>query len=236
MKYLKLFAIFFFEMIDAYLHKKRILNYLKKKSGYTVKIFFDVGSHKGTYTDLFFRNYKIDKAYIFEPQKKIFQFLKDKYKKNKKIFISNKAVSNLNSVKKLYINRHDVTSSLTVLDSGNLYLKIKSILFGGKSMVIDSYNVKTIKLKNFIEKNKIKKIDLLKIDTEGHEFQVLKGLEKKIKIIKIILVEFHNDKIYKNYSNIRVHKYLKRNNFILQKIIKFPFTQWEDRIYVSKYN
>ena len=45
-------------------------------------------------------------------------------------------------------------------------------------MVINSYPVKTIKLKNFIEKNKIKKIDLLKIDTEGHEFQVLKGLEK----------------------------------------------------------
>ena len=44
-------------------------------------------------------------------------------------------------------------------------------------MVINSYPVKTIKLKNFIEKNKIK-IDLLKIDTEGHEFQVLKGLEK----------------------------------------------------------
>jgi len=233
MKYLKLFAVFFFELIDTYLHKKRILNYLKK-NGFTVKIFFDVGSHKGTYTDLFLKNYKISKAYIFEPQKNIFEFLKNKYKKNNKIFISNNAISDQNTFRKLFINRHDVTSSLTILDSNNLYLRIKSILFGGKSMIINSYHVKTIKLKNFIEKNKIKKIDLIKIDTEGHEFQVLKGLEKKISIIKIILVEFHNDIIYKNYSNKKVQNYLKKNNFGLKKIIKFPFTQWEDRIYIKR--
>ena len=90
--------------------------------------------------------------------KKIFYFLKNKYKKNNKIIISNNAVSNLNTSRKLFINRHDVTSSLTILDSNNLYLKIKSILFGGKSMVINSYPVKTIKLKNFMKKIKLKLI------------------------------------------------------------------------------
>ena len=40
----------------------------------------------------------------------------------------------------------------------------------------------------------IEKVDLLKIDTEGHEFEVIKGIKEKIKNIKFsILVEFHND-------------------------------------------
>ena len=78
---------------------------------------------------------------------------------------------------------------------------------------------------------KIKSIDLLKIDTEGNELKVLKGLGKKIIIIKAILIEFHNNKIYKNYNSKLIHKYLLKNNFILKKKFHFPFTEWEDRIY-----
>ena len=39
-------------------------------------------------------------------------------------------------------------------------------------MILSKNKVKTVKLEKLIKKNKIKKIDLLKIDTEGHELQV----------------------------------------------------------------
>ena len=74
----------------------------------------------------------------------------------------------------------------------------------------------------------------MKIDTEGHEQQVLKGIGKKIKIAKIILIEIHNDDIYLKYSSIKIHKHLIKNQFHLNKIIKFPFTTWEDRVYIKK--
>ena len=54
--------------------------------------------------------------------------------------------------KKFLINKHDITSSFTKLNNKNNYLKFKSILFGGKSLVIDSYYVQSIKLDNFIKK------------------------------------------------------------------------------------
>ena len=199
-----------------------------------MSVLLDVGSHKGTYTDLFIKNYKIKKAFIFEPQNKIFEYIKKKYSKKTKVFPFNNAVSNFQGKKKFLINKHDITSSFTKLNNKNNYLKFKSILFGGKSLVIDSYYVQSIKLDNFIKKKKIKKIDLLKIDTEGHEYQVLLGLRKKIHIVKSILIEFHNDKIYKNYNSKKIHLYLTKNNFKLEKKIKFPFTEWEDRIYFSK--
>ena len=101
-------------------------------------------------------------------------------------------------------------------------------------MIAKISNIKTIKLSDIIKKNKIKKIDLLKIDTEGHELQVLLGLKGKLKIVKVILIEVHNDNIYLKYSSNKIHNYLTKNKFILKKKINFPFTTWEDRIYLNK--
>ena len=101
-------------------------------------------------------------------------------------------------------------------------------------MIVKSYKIRTIKLVNLINKEKLKEVDLLKIDTEGHELEVLLGLEKKIKLIKIILIEFHNDNIYLNYDSHKIHKLLLNNNFLLQTRMRFPLTAWEDRIYINK--
>ncbi len=232
---LKTLAIIFFNLIDKFIHQKKILYFLKNKN-LSIKIWLDIGSHNGLYTDLIKNNFNLKKGYLFEPQKKIFKFIKNKYRNNKKINTYNLAISNSNKVKKIYINKHDLTSSLTKINEKNFYLKLKAILFGGniKEMITNNYNIETIKLSYFIKQKKIKEVDLIKIDTEGHELSVLKGIEKEIKIIKHILIEFHNNKIYQNYNSNKVHKYLIKNNFELKKRFKFPFTEWEDRIYSNK--
>ena len=80
-----------------------------------------------------------------------------------------------------------------------------------------------IKIKN--------KIDLLKIDTEGHELEVLKSGIKTLSKVKFILIEFRLNDMYLNYSSIKIHNFLKQNNFKLLKKFKFPFITMEDRIY-----
>ncbi len=235
MKIIKILAIFFFDLLDIFIHQKKILKIIKKQKK-NIGTLIDVGSHKGIYTDLFLKNFKIKRAYLFEPQVKIFNFTKEKYKKNNRITVLNKAISNSNNFKSFFVNKHDLTSSLTRLNEKNNYLKKKSILFGGsiKKMIKKIHKVKTIRLSNFIRLKKIKSIDLLKVDTEGHEYEVLLGLGKNIKIVKMILIEFHNDQIYTKYDNRKIHRLLIKNNFILIKKIKFPFTEWDDRIYVNK--
>ena len=138
--------------------------------------------------------------------------------------------------KKFYINKHDLTSSLAELNENNQYLNIKSRLFGTnlKGMIESKKIVKTMKLNSLIIKMKIPKIDLIKIDTEGHELEVLEGLGSKIKIIKVILIEFHNSSTYLGYNSKKIEMLLKKNNFKLEKKIKFPFTTWEDRFYFNK--
>ena len=77
MKLIKYFAILFFDIIDKFIHQKKILFSLRKK---IIKIdsFIDVGSHNGTYTDLIIKNFKVHKVLMFEPQKFIFKKIKKK--------------------------------------------------------------------------------------------------------------------------------------------------------------
>ena len=63
---------------------------------------------------------------------------------------------------------------------------------------------------------------------------MLQGLRNRIRNIKYILIEFHNDKIYSKYNPKKMHNLLLKNNFKLEKRFKFPFTTWEDRIYLNK--
>jgi len=74
----------------------------------------------------------------------------------------------------------------------------------------------------------------MKIDTEGHEFEVLRGIDNYLSKVHYLLIEFHLDKIYFNYNPNKIHNYLIKNNFILKETLKFPLTNWEDRIYINK--
>ena len=99
-----------------------------------------------------------------------------------------------------------------------------------KKKIKDQYNQKIILVKKYNKhyydnNNSIvtdQEFDLLKIDTEGHEFQVLMGAKKTINENKIgyILIEIHSSKMYKNYSKSKIEEFLKKNNFTLLKSFK----------------
>ena len=235
MKILEKLAIIFFDYLDKFFHQRRIINTLKKEIS-NLNNFIDVGAYKGTYTDLILNNYKPKKILMFEPQEEIFSYLKKKYNVNKSIILFNKALSNENKSAKFNFNKHNLTSSLSSLDPNNSYLKLKAKLFGttSKGMIIDIKTIQTTTLFSILEKENIEDIDFLKIDTEGHELEVLQGMKEKICKVKHVLVEFHIDEIYISYNPEFLHQYLISNNFELVKKFKFPFTTWEDRLYVNK--
>lgn len=233
MRYIKNLAILIFTLLDKYIHQKRIISFIKKNIK-KVDSFIDVGAHRGIYSDLILKNFKKCKIHMFEPQKKIFAFLKTKYKKQKNIKIYNCALSDSNSTKILNINNHDLTSSLLKLNQKNKYLRIKARLFGTNlnGMILRGEKIKTLKLEKFLNKKLFnKRVDLIKIDTEGHELNVLKGIKANIKKINYIMIEFHLGKTFKNYDSKKIHTYLIQNKFILKKICRFPFSSWEDRFY-----
>ena len=85
-------------------------------------------------------------------------------------------------------------------------------------------DVQTQTIDNFCLKNKIDYIHLLKLDTEGNEFNILKGAENLLSEnkIKVIYTEICSNK--KNYNNksLEIKNFLKKYNFQHIKTYKIP--------------
>ena len=232
--FLRNIVLFIFDMIDLYYHQVRIAFFLNKKK-IKLDIFFDVGSHLGTYTDFIMKINPLCKFFLFEPQTKIFEKIKKKYEKNKNVKVFNLGISDDEKRKKFFINLHDLTSTFSNFNEESKYLNFKAKLYG-KSVNNMNYaieNIQTTTLSKFILYNSINSIDLIKIDTEGYELKVLKGLEQKINIVKNILIEFHHRDIFLDYKPEEIHNFLVNNNFKLEKTFNFPFC-WQDRLYSNK--
>ena len=222
---------FLIDVIDKYYHQKKIFKFLKD---FDIKIILDVGAHKGEFLQSIKKIINFEKIYSFEPQKKIYKKLNLLSIENK-IFCLNLALSNDNAIKNLKINKKSSTSTFSEINNLSLWYKIKSFILRGstETSFIDEEKVNVIKLDDFCDDYKISNIDLLKIDTEGHEKQVLEGALNLIKEkkIKYILLEFHLSNMFINYSVNDLENFLDNCNFKLLKKYKFPFIPIEDRIY-----
>ena len=223
-----------------YFTEKKILTQLKEnfKEKKTISV-IDIGSHKGEFISGINRNFVINKAYCFEPNPKIFQILQKKYSYNKKFQLFNFGASNKTDNISFNENMETSSSSINELNTDSKYYKKKFFIlnfFGSKKEVVNKIKVKVITLYDFFIENKINNIDLLKIDTEGHEYQVLKGLGDKFCIINTILLEHHfDDMLIKNYKLSNIHDLLIANGFKKKFKVKMKFRKSFEYIYVNEF-
>ena len=216
---------FFYDLVDNLIHQERIVKFIDSKD---VKIVVDIGAHKGEFLKHIKKIKSIRKVYSLEPQKKVYgELLKEI--DNKKFFAYNIAISNRNGKQKMQINDFSMTSTLSKVNENSIYYKIKNLIIGNKKKNFEY--IKTEKLDLFTKKRKLNKIDLLKVDTEGHELNVVKSGLKTLKKTKYLLIEFRQNDLYLNYSSQALHKIVLKNNFKLIKKFKFPLFSMEDRLY-----
>ena len=211
------FIAFLIDVVDKNYHQKKIFKFLDNLN---IKIIFDIGAHKGEFLKSIKQLKKFNKIYAFEPQKKIYNKLQLLNEDNK-IICLNLAISDNSGIKNLKINKKSSTSTFSEIDTSSKWYKMKSLLLAG--------NIKT----SFLAQEEVNTSTLLKIDTEGHEKEVLQGASSLLlnKKIKYILIEFHLSKMYQNYSTGYLEELLAKSNFLLLKKFKFPFLSFEDRIY-----
>ena len=239
---IKSIVLSFLSIFD-YFHQRKILNFIKKNNLTIFDTFFDVGAHKGESIKLFNKNFKIKKFYSFEASPINFNILKDK-----KYFFENKFKSTeiilekialSSSVKKIYFKQSYESSSSTISDineKSKYFLKKKLFLksFDDKSFY-QNIEIQTNTLNLYMKENFITKIDFLKIDTEGHEYEVILGLEDKIKNVKLIMFEHHyDDMIKKKYKYGDIKKILNDNGLEQIYKIKMPFRKTFEYIFINK--
>ena len=91
---------------------------------------FDVGSHTGEYIKLFLKLNKHAKVEAFEPLKKIYNELIDKFKDNKNINCHNIAIGEKEAILDINIMTHLESSTLSKINYQSKYIIKKSIVFG----------------------------------------------------------------------------------------------------------
>ena len=106
-------------------------------------------------------------------------------------------------------------STITEINENSKYYK-KKLFIKNFSLNKENFNITKVKINRLDEiliREKTKYIDILKIDTEGQDFNVIKGLGKMIKQVEIIYFEHHfHNMLQKNYTLTEVHHYLSENN------------------------
>jgi len=223
-----------------YSYQKKWIKFLKKNKYNNFKLLIDVGAHKGESIKLFSKNFLIKKIISFEASPINFEYLKKKIKNNKlgynntEIVLENTALGAEDKIIEFKQFNESSSSTIKEIDKESNYYKrkFKLINFLNNKETYQKIKIKISKLKDYIEINNIKKIDFMKIDTEGYELEILLGLESKIKLVDIIMFEHHYDNmIKKGYTFEDINKLLIKNNF--NKIYKsrMPFRKTFEYIY-----
>ena len=161
-------------------------------------IVIDIGSHIGYFTIYAANNADQGLVYSIEP-----------YKESFKILEKNLKLNNLTNVKLFNAAISKVTEQITLyIDKKN---HIGNSIFETNE-TIESEKVDSFSLKDFVNNNKIEKIDFLKIDCEGAEFEILLNFDKELmKKINKISAEVHENG---NTGSLdELVDFLRKNNF-----------------------
>ena len=233
---MKVFIKIILNIFDFFTQKK-IINEIKSVLNTQNSIsLIDVGSHKGEYISSIKKNFHIDKIYGFEPNDEIFNNLNKNFSSDK-IQLYNCGVSNKKGEVFLNKNIESSSSSINELNTNSKYYKKKFFLLNFLKLkdVTTKSKIQVVRLDEFMNKKNIKKIDLLKIDTEGFEFNVIKSIGSRINDIKLIHIEHHfDDMIIKNYTLSDIHGYLTNKGFIKLFKIKMKFRKSFEYLYRNK--
>ena len=162
-------------------------------------IVIDIGANIGYFTLIMAKGIRENgKVFSFEPEPKNFELLKKNVEINNysNVILEKKAIGNKTGTTKLYLadRKNNIFSS-------GMHRIFRSDLV---SQIPDPISINIIKLDDYLQDLKfIKKIRLIKIDVEGAEFDVLKGMNKILdenKEIEIVM-EFSSENLEDYGSN-----------------------------------
>jgi FkbM family methyltransferase len=170
------------------------LNYLLNKNS----IVFDIGGYQGDFANSIYEKFN-SIIFLFEPNLDYYNKCVERFKRNKKIYCFNYGLSSKNG--NFFLSNTKEASSI---------IKNKKTVDG-----------QTVKIRDFFQvfnELEVKKIDLMKINIEGSEFDLIPHIIKKnlLKKINNIQIQFHHS----------VLNAKKKRNIIIKDLKKTHIRNW----------
>ena len=144
-------------------------------------ILFDIGANHGSYALYLSRLAAGAKIYAFEPHPATFAFLDKRMENVGSVEVVNAAMADKPGEMKLYDFRSEDGSTQASLSAS-------AVALYSADLVEHTVNCTTVDA--FMEKFGLKRIDLLKIDTEGHDLSVMRGAAKVLRQGLIGMIQF----------------------------------------------
>ena len=172
-------------------------------------IVIDIGAHIGYFTIFAAKNACQGTIYSIEPYRESFETLK-----------KNLELNDLTNVKPFHAAISKATEQVTLyIDKNN---QIGNSIFRTDETT-ESEKVDSFSLGDFVKNNKIEKIDFLKIDCEGAEFEILLNLDHQIlqkidKIVSEMHPKIENFKIEDVKEFLTSHGFDVKTNYPLNDI------------------
>ena len=185
---------------------------LKLKHISNNSIILDIGANVGDVSDVLIKTYD-PKIYCYEPNISCYKHMVNRFKNNPKIKIFNFAVSNFTGKTFLYF--HKKAKNISEFNQRSSLKKEKDGLDINKKI-----EVNCVDIKNILDQHN--KIDLIKIDIEGSEYEIMPEIIKNKDKIKMVLCETHGNPNGKKIPNINGSKLVLKNEIWIkdyQKLI-----------------
>lgn len=187
--------------------------YFLQKIAPQLKSVFDVGANVGEWTKHILRFNGAIQVHCFEPSKVTFERLQAN------LFPPNVSLNNLG-----------VSSS-----AGSSVLHVAQELAGINSLYANEMlnateDIQLTTLDLYCQQHAVEHIDMLKIDVEGHEFQVLKGADQMLSEGRISIIQFeYNDSfIYARVFLKDIFDYLKPLGYSAYKLMPDHLREYRD--------
>ena len=162
-------------------------------------ILVDVGAHHGETIKNFKKYFNTSEIHSFEASSINFKDLNNKYNNqtDHKIFLNNFGLSDEKKMHKIKQLLESSSTTISRINENSKYFKKKMRILGTKkSEYSKEIEINLETFDNYFLMKKLNKIDLLKIDTEGHEMAM----------INFIYFEHHyDDMLDKGYTFILIN-------------------------------
>ena len=209
--FLKIFNLKLFKIVDEFNNSFRLVLAFKEKK---IDYIFDVGANEGQFVDEI-RHYGYNGEVLsFEPYIDAHKKILENSRKDKKWEIYKPvALGDKESQNKINISKNSVSSSI-------LKIKNEHIINAPDSRFVGEQLTEEKKLDSIFNNLDLSKKTLfLKIDTQGYEFQVLKGAEKILKKFEGILVEVSLIELYEGQKNwLEIVEFIQSHGFKLWSV------------------
>lgn len=196
-----------FGSLDAYLElfKERHHTKLRSFLGTEDKVIVDLGASEGYYTLKMKENSPRAKVIAVEPNAEAFRILRRNIRENnlKNVVLSRTVISER-------IGKVDFEIAEGMTQIGAIRIFGDREWLEKRGIRIRKFAAKSTTLERLLKSHGIRKVGLLKIDTEGSEVKILRSSRGILKDIGKIVVEYHGEKVRK-----QVKDFLKENGFRL---------------------